>query len=123
MDEDDESDGPATGSTKKGKKAYIDISVSLCNEFMLSGMAKCTDMKLIYGGGFRGKLMFMAAVRAEVCNNVPGEYHEFMILMSDTLSIHAEEGRYVFGREISSLIGRFAIDKLIYSFSTPQFAG
>jgi len=76
---------------------------------VLSGLLIPTGISLIVGGGYHGKSTLLRAISAGVHNKVPGDGRELCVTITDAVNVRAEDGRYVYGCNISGFISNLPV--------------
>lgn len=89
----------------------------------LKGMGLKPGVTLIVGGGFHGKSTLLSALQLGVYNHAPEDGRNFVVVVPESISIRAEDGRYVVGVDISPFIGNLPFGKRTESFSTVDASG
>lgn len=87
-------------------RPYLDRNEAEKQSTMLTitGMLIPKGITLVAGGGYHGKSTLLRAVAAGVYDKIPGDGREFCVTVPDTISIRAEDGRYVNNCNVSGFI-------------------
>ena len=64
------------------------------------------EYEVITGGGFHGKSTLLNAISTGCYDKKPGDGREFVVSISESACIRAEDGRSVSNVDISAFIGR-----------------
>ncbi|MGA1839961.1 MAG: ABC-ATPase domain-containing protein [bacterium] len=80
------------------------FAFNLPNHGHVSGMGIPQGVTLIVGGGFHGKSTLLNALELGIYNHKPGDGREFVVTDPGAVKIRAEDGRRVWGVNISPFI-------------------
>lgn len=119
------SDLPLTGDhvIKFVSPPSLEVSVTLPDGTVVTGMGIKPGVSLIVGGGFHGKSTLLSALQVGVYDHVPGDGREFVVIDDKAMYIRAEDGRCVTGVDISPFINNLPFGKSTNQFSTPDASG
>ena len=105
------------------------LSSNTMTMITLRGMIIPRGVTLIVGGGYHGKSTILQALSYGVYDKVPGDGRELCVSHADTVSIRAEDGRYVHNVNVSAFINSIPSGKTINgasissrTFDTTQFS-
>lgn len=82
----------------------LKLTFDLPNHGHVSGMGIPRGVTLIVGGGFHGKSTLLNALVLGIYNHKPGDGREFVVTDSSAVKIRAEDGRRIWGVNISPFI-------------------
>jgi len=99
------------------------ISIKLPYKGKVTGMGIPKGVTLIVGGGFHGKSTLLKAIQEGIYNHIPGDGREYVVSLSDTVKIRAEEGRRIEKVDISPFINNLPFEKDTKAFSTDNASG
>jgi predicted ABC-class ATPase len=80
------------------------IELELPNRGTVKGMGIPRGVTLIVGGGYHGKSTLLNALEQGVYNHRPGDGRELVVTHEDAIKVRAEDGRSVWGVDISTFI-------------------
>ncbi|KAJ1806187.1 hypothetical protein LPJ75_005114, partial [Coemansia sp. RSA 2598] len=103
--------------------ASLQVSFTLPNRGVVSGMGIRRGVTLICGGGFNGKSTLLQAVEMGVYNHVPRDGRELVVTDSSAMKIKSEEGRSVSNVDIRPFISHLPLSKDTGRFSTANASG
>lgn len=90
----------------------------------LSGLLIPRGITLIVGGGYHGKSTILQALAtAGVYNVVPGDGREYVITVSDAITVRSEDGRYVHNCNVSAFIANLPTEVDTTAFCTRDASG
>lgn len=96
----------------------LEKDFNLPNKGKISGMVISQGIILVVGGGYHGKSTLLKALEMGIYNHIEGDGREFVITISETMKIKAEDGRAVTGVNISPFINNLPYHQDTKSFST-----
>lgn len=88
-----------------------------------SGMGIKEGVTLIIGGGFHGKSTLLKAIEKGVYSKIKGDGRELCITREDAFKIRAEDGRFIYGTDISSFLSNIPSGKDSSFFITENASG
>lgn len=92
------------GALRKYLEKDVPLEQPESTMFSVPGMMIPKGITLVAGGGYHGKSTLLRAVAAGVYDKIPGDGREYCVTVPETLSIRAEDGRYVNNCNISAFI-------------------
>lgn len=101
----------------------LEREFSLPNRGKIRGMVVYQGITLIVGGGYHGKSTLLKAFERGCYNHIEGDGREFVITISETMKIRAEDGRAVMGVNISPFINNLPYHQDTNSFFTQDASG
>ncbi|PXF44577.1 hypothetical protein BWQ96_05654 [Gracilariopsis chorda] len=101
----------------------LELSLTLPDGTVVTGMGIKPGVSLIVGGGFHGKSTLLSALQVGVYDHIPGDGREFVVINDKAMYIRAEDGRCVTGVDISPFINNLPFGKSTNQFSTPDASG
>lgn len=100
------SDKPIPDSIPFQSPPSLEVEYLLPHSNMkIKGMLIPRGVTIVTGGGFHGKSTLLRALATGVYNKVPGDGREFVVMDPGTVSVRAEDGRYINGVNVSPFIG------------------
>ncbi|MGA1795510.1 MAG: ABC-ATPase domain-containing protein [bacterium] len=96
---------------------------SLPNHGPITGLGIPRGVTLIVGGGFHGKSTLLNALELGIYNHKPGDGRECVVTDSGAVKIRAEDGRRVWGVNISPFIGNLPFGQDTAFFCTENASG
>lgn len=99
-------DKPVSGSVPFQSPPSMEVEYHLPNtKTTVKGMLIPRGVTVVTGGGFHGKSTLLRGLATGVYNKVPGDGREFVVIDNGTVTVRAEDGRYVNGVDVSPFIG------------------
>jgi len=101
----------------------LEVEMVIPNRERIKGMGIPRGVTLIVGGGFHGKTTLLNAMERGIYPHIPGDGREYVITLSSTVKIRAEDGRSVEKVNISPFINHLPQGKDTVRFSTENASG
>ena len=89
----------------------------------VAGMGIPKGITLLTGGGFHGKSTLLEAIELGIYNHIPGDGRDLVVTDPTAVKIRAEDGRSVYGVDISPFISNLPGGKDTKHFSTDDASG
>lgn len=103
--------------------ASMEITLDLPCKGRLTGMGIKKGITLIVGGGYHGKSTLLHALELGVYNHRKGDGREYVITDDTAMKLRAEDGRSIFGTDISMFINNLPNKKDTRRFYTEDASG
>jgi len=97
--------------------------VKLPNRGEIGGMAIPRGVTLIVGGGFHGKSTLLHALERGVYDHIPGDGRELVVTEETAVKVRAEDGRVIWGVDISPFIDNLPFGRNTTGFTTDNASG
>ena len=101
----------------------LEVEMSVPNAGLIRGMGIPRGVTLIAGGGFHGKSTLLNALQNGVYNHIPTDGRERSVTDPTAVKIRAEDGRRVFGVNISPFINNLPFGVSTDFFCTENASG
>lgn len=117
------SDRPMKNGVAFQSPKELEITIAVPHGKALSGMGIPHGITVITGGGYHGKSTLLKALESGVYNHIAGDGREYVITRDDAVKLRSEDGRGVFGCNISSFINHLPNKQDTVRFSTENASG
>jgi len=101
----------------------LEVTFNTPNHGQVTGMGIPKGVTLIVGGGYHGKSTLLNAIKKGCYNHIKNDGREFVISVSDSVKIRAEDGRRVEKVDISPFINNLPHGQDTTCFSSEDASG
>jgi predicted ABC-class ATPase len=116
-------DTPLSDAITFTSPASLQVSISLPNKGVVTGMGIKQGITLFVGGGFHGKSTVLSALQTGVYNHIPTDGREAVVTLPDAVKVKAEDGRQVNQVTIQPFIDNLPLNKDTKCFSSNNASG
>ncbi len=99
------------------------VEVETLHHGKLVGMGIPEGITLIVGGGFHGKSTLLSAIQEGVYRHIPSDGREWVVTIHSCVKIRSEDGRYIYGVDISPFINNLPLKADTKFFCTENASG
>lgn len=117
------SDRPMRNAVPFKSPASMELELVLPCHGKIRGMGIKKGITLIVGGGYHGKSTLLNALELGVYNHRKGDGREYVITDGTAMKIRAEDGRSIYGTDISMFINNLPNKKDTRRFFTEDASG
>ena len=103
--------------------ASLQTTLQCPNKGTITGMGIKRGVTLIAGGGFHGKTTLLSALKLGVYSKIPADGREYLVSTPSATKIRAEDGRSIFGVDISNFINNLPQNKDTTKFYSCNASG
>ncbi len=116
-------DRPLEGAVVFKSPDSLRVRVETLHHGHIYGMGIPEGVTLIVGGGFHGKSTLLSALEQGIYPHIPGDGREWVAVRSDAVKVRSEDGRYVYGVDISPFIDNLPLGADTVFFCTENASG
>lgn len=114
---------PMEGAVPFASPSDLQETLILSDGFRLTGMALPKGVTVITGGGYSGKSTLLNALENGIYHHIPGDGREYVISLTDSTKIYAEDGRPVHCMDLSCFFREQSPELSFRRFSTAHASG